>query len=158
MSRSSLRALAAFVVLALASGCAREEPLRVTIIGIDGATWRVANRLLQSGALPHFQALIESGVRGDLRSEAPLYSPPIWTTMVTGVSRKQHGIRHFRVGNARLVSARDRRVPALWTLASRHGLRSAVIGWWATYPAESIDGLVVSECEIKTCTTALAKR
>ena len=144
-----IRVLAAAVVVILASGCS-DDRLHVTIIGIDGATWRVLDPLLARGELPNFERLIASGVRAPLRSEPPLISPPIWTTIATGVSRSEHGIRRFAIKNGELISARQRMAPALWTLASRRGLRSAVIGWWGTYPAESIHGVVVSERALKT--------
>ena len=150
MPRPPLRAFAtlvAFSLLALA-GCSR-GPLRVTIIGIDGATWDVIDPLLERGELPNLQRVLGAGVRAPLRSEHPLVSPAIWTTVATGVSRREHGLKRFGLRAGELVSARQRRAPALWTLASRRGLRSAVIGWWGTYPAESIRGVVVSERALK---------
>jgi predicted AlkP superfamily phosphohydrolase/phosphomutase len=150
MPRPPLRAFATLVALSLVAlaGCSR-DPLRVTIIGIDGATWDVIDPLLERGELPNLQRVLEAGVRAPLRSERPLSSPPIWTTVATGVSRLEHGLKHFALRGGELVSARQRRAPALWTLASRRGLRSAVIGWWGTYPAESIRGVIVSERALK---------
>ena len=40
-------------------------------------------------------ALSSNGQRGDLRSRQPLVSPPVWTTIATGVPRERHGIRGF---------------------------------------------------------------
>jgi hypothetical protein len=54
---------------------------KVVLVGIDGATFRVLDPLLQAGRLPHFRTLIRTGARGAMRSEAPLQSPPIWTTV-----------------------------------------------------------------------------
>ncbi|MDH5566875.1 MAG: alkaline phosphatase family protein [Myxococcales bacterium] len=143
------RVLAACALLAIGLGCS-EARLHVTIIGVDGAAWRVIDPLLARGELPNLGRLIETGVRAPLRSERPLISPPIWTTVATGVSRREHGILRFAVRGGELVSARQRRAPALWTLASRRGLTSAVIGWWGTYPAETIRGVIVSERALKT--------
>jgi len=147
--RRALATLGVLVVLVFLVGCG-ESRLRVTVIGVDGATWRVIDPMLARGELPNLGQLIESGVRSPLRSEGPLISPAIWTTMSTGVSRAKHGIRDFAMPRVGLLTSRDRRVPALWTLASRHGLRSAVVGWWGTYPAENIEGAVVSERALKT--------
>ena len=144
-----LRALAIPLALLALAGCSQES-LRVTIIGIDGATWDVIDPLFERGELPNLRRVVEAGVRAPLRSEWPFISPAIWTTVATGVSRREHGLRRFGVRGGELVSARQRRVPALWTLASREGLRSAVISWWGTYPAESIRGVVVSERASKT--------
>lgn len=142
----------ALVLVLLLAACAGrdDEPLRLTVVGIDGATWRVMDPMLERGELPAIADLIERGARGPLRSEKPLTSPPIWTTVVTGVSRERHGIGPFVNDRGELVSSRDRRSPALWLFASRAGLRSAVVGWWGTYPAEHIDGVVISERALKT--------
>jgi predicted AlkP superfamily phosphohydrolase/phosphomutase len=150
MSRRPFRAFATLLAFALLApvGCSR-GPLRVTIIGLDGATWDVIDPLLARGELPNLQRIVEAGVRAPLRSERPLFSPPIWTTVATGVSRNEHGLKRFGLRGGELVSAGQRRAPALWTLASRRGLRSAVIGWWGTYPAETIDGAIVSERALK---------
>ena len=146
-----LSAFLAFAIL-ICVGCGYDAParFRVTLIGIDGATWRVIDDLLVRGELPHIAALAATGVSAPLRSIRPLLSPAVWTTIATGRTRAHHGIRKFNRRQGGLVSSRDRKVPALWTLASDLGLRSAVIGWWATYPAEAIDGVVVSERALKT--------
>lgn len=153
MIPTRLRHLILAALLLATSGCSPAEPsaLRVTIIGIDGASWGVMDPLLLRGELPNLAKLIEGGVRAQLRSERPLVSPPVWTSIATGVPRARHGIRGFVARKTRrLVSSTDRRVPALWTIASRGGLRSVVVGWWATYPAESINGVVVSDRTLKT--------
>jgi predicted AlkP superfamily phosphohydrolase/phosphomutase len=138
---------APLVLAAIGFSCARTPPSaqRVRVIGIDGAAWRVIDPLLERGALPNLARLIADGVRAPLRSQLPIVSPTIWTTIATGVSPARHGITDFHVGGGRLVSSTDRKVPALWSLASEAGLRSAVVGWWVTYPAESTTGVIVSD-------------
>jgi len=126
------------------------ERLRVTLIGIDGATWRVLDPLLARGGLPNVARLIANGVRAPLRSRIPLYSAAVWTTMATGVRRERHGITDFQTRDGHLSASVHRRVPALWTLASNAGLHSAVIGWWVTYPAEAIKGVIISERALRT--------
>ncbi|HEY5658848.1 MAG TPA: alkaline phosphatase family protein [Myxococcota bacterium] len=150
MLRSPLRALATLLAVApLALAACAPDPLRVTIIGIDGATWDVIDPLFARGELPNLRRIVDAGVRARLRSEQPLVSPAVWTTVATGVSRREHGLKRFAQRGGELVSARERRAPALWTLASRGGLRAAAIGWWGTYPAEPIHGVVVSERAMK---------
>jgi hypothetical protein len=147
--RRATSAVLACVAVVLA-GCA-ERPragVSVTLIGIDGAAWRVIDPLLAAGEMPNLARLIAAGVRGPLRSQLPLVSPPVWTSIATGVSPQRHGIRDFTTAG-RIAMSLDRRVPSLWTMASASGLRSAVVGWWATYPAERIDGVVVSERALK---------
>jgi predicted AlkP superfamily phosphohydrolase/phosphomutase len=143
------------VALACADAPASHQ---VTVVGVDGATWKVIDELLARGELPTFRSLIDEGVRGRLRSELPLVSPAIWTSIATGVGRSRHGIRRFEVEDGQLVSSRHRTAPAVWNLASRAGLRSAVVGWWGTHPAEAIDGIVISERAIKARDEDLRRR
>ncbi len=72
-------------------------PYKVLIVGMDGATFRVMDPLLASGQLPAFQGLIETGMRSPLRSQKPMASPILWTTMATGQKRQDHGIQGFLV-------------------------------------------------------------
>src|SRR5881396_449845 len=51
---------------------------RVLLIGWDGADWRILDPLLDAGALPNLQALIDRGARGVLRSTIPTHSWAAW--------------------------------------------------------------------------------
>jgi predicted AlkP superfamily phosphohydrolase/phosphomutase len=106
--------------------------------------------MLERGELPNLARLIRTGVRAPLRSRMPLWSPAVWTTVATGVPRERHGISRFENANGDLSASLDRRAPALWTIASAAGRRCAVIGWWVTYPAESVNGVIVSERALRT--------
>ena len=44
-----------------------------------------------------------------------------------------------------IFSSTDRRVPALWNLVHARGGTSGVVAWWNTWPAESVDGYIVSD-------------
>ena len=52
-----------------------------------------------------------------------------------------------RAGLARadLVSSRQRRVPTIWGLASAAGEQVAVVHWWASWPAEPVNGWLVTD-------------
>jgi hypothetical protein len=51
---------------------------------------------------------------------------------------------HGRIAEGPVTSS-VRRVPAFWNLATLHGSRVSVLNWWATWPAETVLGHVVSE-------------
>jgi Tfp pilus assembly protein PilF len=89
-------------------------------------------------------------VRGRLRTITPTLSPVIWTSMATGVLPTRHGIVDFvattgRDGELVPVTSSLRKVKAIWNILSEHGMRVGVVGWWASYPAEAVDGYVVSD-------------
>lgn len=125
------------------------ERTKVVLVGIDGATFRVLDPLLAAGRLPRFQALIEAGARGPLRSEAPILSPPVWTTVVTGRPRGVHGIGGFfqktAEGDEVLVDSTLRRVGALWNWLGPLDRTVGFAGWWASWPAEPVAGWMISD-------------
>ena len=43
------------------------------------------------------------------------------------------------------VTSRSRKVPAIWNTASARGISVGVVGWWATWPAEKVNGFLVSD-------------
>ncbi len=129
------------------------DAARVLLIGIDGADWRIIDPMLAVGELPHLARLKREGVWGQLKSAEPLLSPLIWTTIVTGKTPDQHGILGFRArdpetGEDVPVTSNLRRVPALWNMAgSPEGgaARVGFVGWLASWPAEPVNGFVVSD-------------
>lgn len=120
----------------------------VFLFGIDGLEWRVLAPLLDAGELPTLGRLVATGRAGYLESLVPTVSPAIWTSVVTGKKPRRHGILSFvreDAGARRSYSSRDRRTKAIWNILSEHERSSIVIGWWATFPAERIRGVMVSQ-------------
>lgn len=119
------------------------------LIGIDGLDWSVALPLIREGRLPHLAGLMRRGSYGRLETMAPGKSPVIWTSIATGRQPTEHGILDFTLdaadGRKRLYTSADRRTKALWNVLSDAGRRSVVVSWWNTFPAESIDGVLVSQ-------------
>jgi predicted AlkP superfamily phosphohydrolase/phosphomutase len=150
-----MRAFSAVALLAfllLLCGCRRqqERPAHAApliVIGLDGGEWKVIHRLWSEGKLPHLKAIADHGVTATLHT-AYNSSPVIWTTIATGVGPEVHGITDFVVATPHgdvPVSSALRKVPALWNMLTRLGKRVAVLGWWASWPAEAVNGVVVSD-------------
>ncbi len=132
----------------LVSRAERRPP--VYFIGLDGGDWELLDRLMAAGAMPHLATLVREGRRGTLLTEHPPLSPLVWTTMMTGVSPLEHKIldfSRFRPGDGERepASGDDRARPAIWNMATWSGKRVAVFGLWATFPAEAVDGAMVSD-------------
>lgn len=125
------------------------ERRRALIVGIDGATFRVADPLLAEGRLPNLARIAEAGVAGPLHSEMPIRSPRIWNSIATGKSARKHGIVDFTrktpSGERRLLLSHDRHAHALWNIASDADLAVSVVNFWNTYPPERINGVMVSD-------------
>jgi len=124
----------------------------VILVGIDGASWDAIEDLWDQGRLPNLRALANRGVSTDLQPVADI-SPVIWTSFVTGVRPERHGITDFLLPTTEgdiPVSSTVRRVPALWNMLTTLERRVAVLGWWASWPAEAVNGVVVSDRALKT--------
>jgi predicted AlkP superfamily phosphohydrolase/phosphomutase len=137
------------ITLATACTAERRPPGRAFLIGIDGASARVIDPMLQAGRLPNLGRIAAAGVYGSIRSFPRLRSPRIWTTVATGKTPEKHGIQGWvkpaGYGRVELYYGRDRIGPALWNIASDAGLRVAVVNWLVTYPPEIVNGVVVSD-------------
>lgn len=123
---------------------------RVLVLGMDGLDWDLVLPWAEAGRMPHLARLLDAGTWGHLDPFVPTLSPLIWTSIATGVSPEFHGILDFveRDPDSRRlipVTGRSRRVPAVWNIASALGRTVDVVGWWATWPAEPVDGVMVSD-------------
>ncbi|HSE40409.1 MAG TPA: alkaline phosphatase family protein [Acidobacteriota bacterium] len=127
---------------------AQTKPHKVFLIGLDGASWNLMQGLLQSGKLPNFQRLIESGTSGNLKSFVPTKSPILWTTIATGKVPSKHGIGNFTAevnGKTVPVSGTQRLTKAFWNILSDYNVRVGVVNWWVTWPPEKVNGFMVSD-------------
>lgn len=122
----------------------------IIFIGLDGADWELLDRYMESGAMPTLKALVASGAGGVLETEHPPLSPLLWTTMMTGVGPLDHAILDFTRFNPHTqqrepITSDERRVPAIWNMLTYGGKRVAHFGLWATYAAEEVHGVNVSD-------------
>src|SRR5262245_17277284 len=152
LRRTLLRVTLVFAVVEGACGAAPPDAPAgrpVVLIGLDAADWSAIDPLVRAGKLPTFERLQRYGRTGTMLATPPLLSPILWTTIATGRAAEDHGILDFMVdrpsGGQAPVAVTSRRVPALWNLFSQAGRRVAVVGWWATWPAESVFGTIVSD-------------
>jgi tetratricopeptide (TPR) repeat protein len=100
--------------------------------------------------MPTLARLVAEGSSGTLKTIHPPLSPLIWTTMMTGTSPLDHRILDFLRVNPvshqrEPITSDERKVPAIWNMATAGGKKIGALGFWATYPAESVNGLMVSD-------------
>ncbi len=122
---------------------------KVLLIGWDAADWKVMNPLMDAGQMPTLEKLVNGGVMGNITTLDPPISPMLWTSIGTGMRPYKHGISGFTepdpAGNQiRPVSVTSRKVKALWNILGQQGLKTHVVGWWPSHPAEPINGIYVS--------------
>jgi hypothetical protein len=145
---------------------------RVLLVGIDGVLPEEIDYLMTLGELPAVTRLAREGrVLSYRRKPEPPAS--FWTAVATGVPGPDHGVTSLDsflplgcrtplaksgplrfwwsrvevplgLAEHRPLLANRRRAFTVWELASRGGDPALAVNWWATYPAESIPGLVVA--------------
>jgi Tfp pilus assembly protein PilF len=129
---------------------ATHDGRRVIFVGLDGADWQLLDGYMQAGLMPNLAALAREGRTAVLTTLHPPLSPLVWTTMMTGTSPLDHGILDFtrrnpETGDLEPITSAERRVPAIWNLATEAGRSVAIFGLWATWPAEPVRGLLVAD-------------
>ncbi len=123
---------------------------RVLLIGWDGADWKMIEPLLENGQMPNLERFINGGVMGNIASLTPMLSPILWTSIAAGKHADKHEILGFAepdgaTGNIRPVTSTSRKCKAIWNILSERGLKCGVINWFASHPAENINGFVVTD-------------
>lgn len=122
---------------------------KVLLIGWDAADWKVIRPLVEQGAMPNLKTLIDGGVCGDLASLQPMLSPMLWTSIATGKRPHKHGIHGFTEprpegDGIRAASSTSRTTKAVWNILTQNGRRTHCVNWYASHPAEPINGVCVS--------------
>ncbi|MBD3349242.1 MAG: sulfatase-like hydrolase/transferase [Candidatus Eisenbacteria bacterium] len=151
--------VAAFLLAAgltlLAASCAGPEaetgPVdrKVLVLGIDGLEWDIMGPMMETGRLPNFSRLVAEGAWGELRSLEYLESPMIWTSISTGKLPAKHGIMGFTAkGGGRggvVITADAREARTVWDILGEKGRTVGVTNWLVTWPAEPVNGYLVSD-------------
>ena len=122
---------------------------KLLLIGWDAADWEMIHPLLDAGRMPNLQRLVEEGVMGSLLTLQPMLSPILWTSIATGKRAYQHGVHGFveptSDGTAlRPTASSTRKCKALWNILAQAGKRCHAVGWYASHPAEAINGVCIS--------------
>ncbi|HZT29103.1 MAG TPA: alkaline phosphatase family protein [Bryobacteraceae bacterium] len=123
---------------------------KVLLVGWDAADWKIIQPLMDAGKMPNVRQLVENGAAGRITSLHPPLSPMLWTSICTGKRPFKHGIHGFSEpapdgSGVRPVTNLSRKSKALWNILNQSGLRSVVVGWWPSHPAEPINGVMVSD-------------
>lgn len=125
------------------------QPQCHVLFGVDGGDWSFIVPLIKQGKLPVFEKIVSRGATGYCISQT-MASPVEWTIIATGRPPSENGITGFVVhdpqkGKKTVVSGNLRKVKAFWNILSDYEKSVTVIGWWATWPAEKINGTMLSD-------------
>jgi len=125
-----------------------DKPLKTAIIGWDSASFQIIAPLLEAGALPNLQHLMEKGSWGPLTSTLHPLSPTAWASFMTGMNPGKHGVfdfvsldkdGYFRIANGGTVQAMT-----VWEWLSKADRRVAVVNVPMTYPPRKVNGCLIA--------------
>lgn len=112
---------------------------RTIILGIDGGTWRVFDRLFAAGKMKNFQKIIQDGVRAELESTMPPVTGPAWVSFATGKNPGKHGCFDFTfpdgsLANLRTISTDNINAKTVYEYLEENGRKSILINLPVSYP------------------------
>jgi tetratricopeptide (TPR) repeat protein len=122
---------------------------KLLVIGWDSADWKVINPLLDQGLMPNLEKMINEGVIGNLATLKPALSPMLWTSIATGKRPFKHGVHGFTetaIDGKSIVpiTVLHRKCKAIWNILTQKNLKTHVVSWWPSHPAEPINGISIS--------------
>ena len=122
---------------------------RIIVLGLDGATWRILDRFVRDGTMPHLAKARQAGAWGNWRSTVPPFSAQAWVSLMTGRNPAKHGITDFWEagddrGQSAFVNSRLIQGEAIWDILSRQDKQIGVVNVPVTYPPPVVKGYVVS--------------
>ncbi len=154
VARARLRGVAlpcavALLAIAACSSGDREAGRDLLVVGLDGADWDIIDPMIERGELPNLARLVREGARARLRTVAPILSPVVWTSVATGKGPHKHGIFDFLArgpdGSVVPVTRSLWQARPVWSILGEAGVPVAVTAWWATWPAEPVNGYLASD-------------
>jgi hypothetical protein len=148
--------------------------LRITVIAVDGFEAGLYQRVNSQEITPHWRAALGAAVATvDVAGgEDPA---AVWTSIATGQPPQAHGIKSLetrrvpglqrsvtperssvgaavaaatdlvRLSRPSVASDVERREKTFWEVAAEKGFRTAVVNWWATWPAAGGRGIVLTD-------------
>jgi predicted AlkP superfamily phosphohydrolase/phosphomutase len=118
------------------------------VIALAEATFDLILPWIREGRLPVLGRLLQEGTCGRLRSQIPLITPQMWSTIVTGKPAGYHGIFDFwqRGADGRFyaIDSTHRQGQAIWDILSAQGRASGIVNVPCTYPPQRINGFMIA--------------
>ena len=134
---------------------------KVVVIGIDGFSPEIMDKLMSEGKLPNFKKISQTGTYARLATSYPPNSPVAWTSIATGTNPAKHSIFDFILRDPKnylphLVLSKETQTSSgtqyslyvtaeqFWKITSSHGIPTTVVRWPVTFPADDIEGDMLS--------------
>jgi len=124
---------------------------RTLVLGLDGATFRVLDPLMDAGELPNLAALQRQGVSGDLESTMPPVTGPAWLSLATGLTPGSTGVYDFIRRDPEAdgydftyIDSSSYRGRAVWDYLGEGGVEVGVVDYPTLSPPYAVDGFMLA--------------
>ncbi len=116
---------------------------KLVIIGMDGASWYVLNKLMKKGKLKNLRKLKNKKI---LKSCIPPVTAPAWSCFQTGKWPGKTGLYKFVniKPNWKMKMSSSKDVKPFWDKLSKNKIKSCIINVPLTYPVKKINGYLIS--------------
>lgn len=126
-----------------------KKPRKVVVMGLDGTPYTLLRRYCADGTMPNLARISEAGSLKQMDVSIPEVSSTSWTCFYTGSNPAQHGIFGFldlQPNSYKIYfpNSKNVKMPAVWDILGNYGKRSVVINVPETYPAKSLNGVLIS--------------
>ena len=155
-----------------AVNAADTAPHRVVLLGVDAASLDFISPAVADGRLPNFGRLLDAGASMHLATLRPTQPGPVWTAVATGKLPWRNGVRSaatyravagsaaadllpdfcfahalvsFGLLTESLQTSAALRAQPVWTILGRAGLQSTIVRWPLTWPAQPLQGALISD-------------
>ncbi|MCD6353105.1 MAG: alkaline phosphatase family protein [Proteobacteria bacterium] len=146
---------------------------RAVVLGLDGLSPEIIERMMDDGLLPNFSRLGKEGYYSPLRTTTPPISPVAWSSFQTGVNPGKHNVfdflnrdpkthlpllsfsriekpgKSFKIGKYSFPLSRPRitllrKSKPFWQILGERGIFSTVLRVPVTFPPEKFRGHLLS--------------
>ncbi len=119
------------------------------VLGLDGLPLDLAKSLCKTGRFPNLGRLVDSTNVAEIDAELPELSPVNWTSFFTAANPGRHGIYGFtEINNASyaqyLNDSTRIACPTIFDRLGERGLKTIAVNLPASYPAQKLNGTLIS--------------
>lgn len=122
---------------------------KVVVLGLDGTPYTLLERWTREGKLPHISKLLKQGTLLKMTTSLPDISSVAWTSFMTGKNPGKHNVYGFmdrRDDSYEIYFPNSLSImgKTLWDYLGQAGKRMVVLNVPTTYPAQPVNGVMVS--------------
>jgi predicted AlkP superfamily phosphohydrolase/phosphomutase len=126
----------------------KKAEAKIVVLGIDGATYSVLDRLLAWGILPNLALIFKKGGQGNLLSTLPPMTGTAWASFATGKNPAKHGCFNFflptkNLNETKICSSQDVVSKTFYEILEEHDKKCVLINMPVSWPPRLKKGITI---------------